>query len=373
MLTGNESLFVSLLILSLVRFGGVLVSLDLSYQKREEKYLLLIVGWLYGCAGPLLGIATLFDIHPDISNYLWSLFSLLAGSSTILIIFGILSYFWEFRGNYIIFGSVAFICVMMLLKFVLAVDISNIFSLFVQASFLIFLIVVAIFQWKLLLRIARSSFYWMAGIAIVGVVHTLGFIFIYQNQVFGFVGTTFLAVLTIIFILHLEYDLSFGKLKQSEEKYRNLFTQIADPVFVFDKESHHFIDCNQSALDRYGYTLEELCNMSPQQLHPHEEYDEVDKNINDEEDTRSHTYTHLTKRGERIQVEVSTMPVKYEGQEAWLSIVHDITELIRAEKEKHQMETQLRQAQKLESIGTLASGVAHEINNPIMGIMNYAQ
>jgi PAS domain S-box-containing protein len=52
---------------------------------------------------------------------------------------------------------------------------------------------------------------------------------------------------------------------------------------------------------------------------------------------------------------------------------YDITELKKAEAERSRMEVMLRQAQRMESIGMLASGVAHEINNPVMGIMNYAQ
>lgn len=50
----------------------------------------------------------------------------------------------------------------------------------------------------------------------------------------------------------------------------------------------------------------------------------------------------------------------------------DITERVRAQEERLAMEAQLRRSQKLESIGTLASGVAHEINNPLMGMINYA-
>ncbi|MBW2669221.1 MAG: PocR ligand-binding domain-containing protein [Deltaproteobacteria bacterium] len=51
----------------------------------------------------------------------------------------------------------------------------------------------------------------------------------------------------------------------------------------------------------------------------------------------------------------------------------EIRERKQAEEEKSLLEAQLQQTQKMESIGTLAGGVAHEINNPINGIMNYAQ
>ena len=55
-----------------------------------------------------------------------------------------------------------------------------------------------------------------------------------------------------------------------------------------------------------------------------------------------------------------------------VQLQQEITERKQAEEENKSMEAQLRQSQKLESIGTLAGGVAHEINNPIQGIMGYA-
>jgi PAS domain S-box-containing protein len=56
-----------------------------------------------------------------------------------------------------------------------------------------------------------------------------------------------------------------------------------------------------------------------------------------------------------------------------LSSGEDITAKRRAEEEKRRLEIQIRQAQKLEAIGTLAGGIAHEINNPVGIIINYAQ
>jgi len=56
-----------------------------------------------------------------------------------------------------------------------------------------------------------------------------------------------------------------------------------------------------------------------------------------------------------------------------LCIINDVTERKKAEKDKQILEAQLRQSQKLEAIGFLASGMAHEINNPLMGVINYSQ
>ncbi len=75
-----------------------------------------------------------------------------------------------------------------------------------------------------------------------------------------------------------------------------------------------------------------------------------------------------------IYTETSKIPVWENGQVTKvLTVVQDVTARKLAENEKLMLEGQLRQQQKLEAIGTLAGGVAHEINNPINIIMNYAE
>ncbi len=74
-----------------------------------------------------------------------------------------------------------------------------------------------------------------------------------------------------------------------------------------------------------------------------------------------------------VEVEVSAAPFELGGEDGAIVFLHDITLRMKLEREKLNIEAQLRQKQKLESIGVLAGGVAHEINNPVSGIINYAQ
>lgn len=77
--------------------------------------------------------------------------------------------------------------------------------------------------------------------------------------------------------------------------------------------------------------------------------------------------------GSQVHVEVTSQPIHYQDKNGALVYMRDLTLQKKLEEEKKADEFRIRHQQKLESIGTLASGVAHEINNPIMGIINYAQ
>ncbi len=113
--------------------------------------------------------------------------------------------------------------------------------------------------------------------------------------------------------------------KQSETKYRTLFTHIADPIFIVDQETTRFLDCNQAALDRYGYTLDELQGMTLLQLYPAEEMENVQVKLGDAK-TGILRHTHISKDGERLFVEIHSARIEHMGGNAWISIVRDITE-----------------------------------------------
>jgi PAS domain S-box-containing protein len=77
----------------------------------------------------------------------------------------------------------------------------------------------------------------------------------------------------------------------------------------------------------------------------------------------------VTKSGAVVPLELSTTPSTWNGAPANLVVVRDITERKRAEEERGKLHTQLAQAQKMEAIGTLAGGVAHDFNNILAGLL----
>ena len=167
-------------------------------------------------------------------------------------------------------------------------------------------------------------------------------------------------------------------LRASEEKYRVLFEGINEAVFVHDLEEDglpgRFLQVNDVACRRLGYTREELMSLTPRDITIPEEYERLaDKRIGlaSQGDILAETI-HLTKDGKKIPVESNIRQFQYLGRQVALSISRDISDRKRAEEERTILEERLRQADKMEAIGTLAGGIAHDFNNLLMGIQGHA-
>ncbi|MDP6525350.1 MAG: response regulator [Kiritimatiellia bacterium] len=164
------------------------------------------------------------------------------------------------------------------------------------------------------------------------------------------------------------------ELRDSELRYRVLFQKIPDGILVSNKEGS-ILDCNDVVADWAGLRREELPGMNINRfLSPLEEgpsIERMQKVFLSGRETFEATIRNPDEA--ELPVEVCEQMISWHGEEAVLSISRDITERKRIEKSRQLMAERLKQQQKLEAIGMLAGGVAHEINNPINGIMNYAQ
>lgn len=166
-------------------------------------------------------------------------------------------------------------------------------------------------------------------------------------------------------------------LEQERQRFRELAAMLPQTVYEADlRGTLTFI--NRAAYDFFGYTEREFeTGLNIAQMLVPEERERAAANFAARlqgEELPDHEYTAMRKDGSRFPVLIYNSVRRRAGRLIGVrGIVLDITRQRRAEEERRQLEVRLRHQQKLESIGTLAGGVAHEINNPINGIMNYAQ
>ncbi len=160
------------------------------------------------------------------------------------------------------------------------------------------------------------------------------------------------------------------KLKASEEKFRNLAE--SSPLAIMLHQGDNWIYANHSATVISGYTEEELYNLHFWDF-VHPDYKDLiiqtGRNRQVGKDVpKAYEFKIITKNGEEKWVSLTGSRIQYEDKPTALIAVIDISERKRSEEEKSVLEKQLQQAQKMESIGRLAGGVAHDFNN-MLGVI----
>ncbi len=154
-------------------------------------------------------------------------------------------------------------------------------------------------------------------------------------------------------------------LSKSEVEYRNLFERANDAILIIDPDGASILEANTRACEFYGYPKEELVGRSFRTLtrEPLRFDDQIRRLLKDQAG-QNYESIHITKNGHAREMLVNSAIVEYAGRQAVLSICRDITDM-------KKLETQLRQAQKMESVGTLAGGIAHDFNNILSIILGY--
>ncbi|GFK92355.1 Sporulation kinase E [Fundidesulfovibrio magnetotacticus] len=147
-----------------------------------------------------------------------------------------------------------------------------------------------------------------------------------------------------------------SEVKRSEKKYVDIFNNIPSAVFVLDQADFSIRDCNRSAVHIYGWEKSELTSMSFLDLFAAVEKQALIKAMKKGLDIDQ--AKHITKTGREFFVSVRTTHSEFNKRKVYLVAVSDISKRLETEQ-------QLIQASKMATLGEMATGVAHEINQPL--------
>ncbi|MDD2463927.1 MAG: PAS domain S-box protein [Desulfobulbus sp.] len=165
-----------------------------------------------------------------------------------------------------------------------------------------------------------------------------------------------------------------SEILESESRYRSLFQNNHAVMLLVDPDTGRVLDANPAAVDFYGWSREELLKKSIGEINTLTA-EEIQVAMGDAQTDQRHTFAfrHRLADGSTRDVEVISGSILIGGQEQLYSIVQDVSGRRQAEEQRERLQEQLLQAQKLESVGRLAGGVAHDLNNLLSPILGYSE
>jgi len=165
-----------------------------------------------------------------------------------------------------------------------------------------------------------------------------------------------------------ELKYSADRLRRSEERFRSIFGAIAEGIFIADPNTGVFTEVNEPGARMYGYAVDEMIGLDIAAISSGDApYDLASARAWIEKAAATGTpqtfdWYSKDKSGRLFWTEISIQIGIVSGGSVVIAIARDVTE-------RRQLEAQLRQALKMEAIGTLAGGVAHELNNLLQPII----
>ncbi len=173
-----------------------------------------------------------------------------------------------------------------------------------------------------------------------------------------------------------ERKLAEKVLKQSEQKFAQVFRACPLSITIANMADGRYVDVNDVFLEIAGMRKEEVIGHTSNELKiwmDPEHRRQYVKTLTRQGFLKDYPLIWRSPDGKTHYFLTCTEIVEIEGKPCTLNFITDITERKRAEEEKLQLQSQLQQSQKLESVGRLAGGVAHDFNNMLNVILGYAE
>ncbi|WP_417912738.1 MASE3 domain-containing protein, partial [Candidatus Electronema sp. TJ] len=184
--------------------------------------------------------------------------------------------------------------------------------------------------------------------------------------------------LAAVFALAVQRKQMEESLSRSEFKYRSLFNDAPDMIHIVSQEKK-IVDVNPAELRTLCCANRDEVVGAPLLDIIHPDFRSrtemfLDQVLRTGCCVNSYETALLTRNGGQVDVEVSAMPLLENGRVVSVrAIMRDITGRKKEEQERKKLENQLRQARKMEAIGTLAGGIAHDFNNILGPILGYTE
>ncbi len=166
------------------------------------------------------------------------------------------------------------------------------------------------------------------------------------------------------------------QIREAEEKFLGMIERARDAIFFVEPGSGEIVQANARAEAMTGLNRTELTGRIYLDLHPPAERQKAGTHLERTLGVGAEPAIELRldRGGEPpLDVEVTASIMSYGGRQLVQWLCRDISDRKRAEKEKEALHVQLVQSEKLSAIGQLISGVAHELNNPLTGVIGYSQ
>jgi len=184
-------------------------------------------------------------------------------------------------------------------------------------------------------------------------------------------------VLLNLFNAQEELKSKAGKeLEASEERYRLTVEAAPDSITLSRFDDGKLLQVNEIFLKNTGYSKEEVIGRNPLELNLFPDPLDRDRIINEfkkKDEINRLEIRFRFKNGTISDAIMSARKVNYQGEVCIISIVSDYTEQKKAEEEKKKLEGALQRASKMEAIGAMAGGVAHDLNNILSGLVGYPE